>query len=79
MLKDFYAYWTESNKSNTKFNQELQKTWDLSRRLETWAKNEKNFAPKKEKPSMRTTNEVFDNVLERIKNGEDTTVKIIGL
>jgi hypothetical protein len=37
-----------------------------------------NFV-KKEKPTMRTTNEVFDNVLERIKNGEDTTVKIIGL
>jgi len=37
-----------------------------------------NFA-KKEKPTMRTTNEVFDNVIERIRNGEDTTVKIIGL
>jgi hypothetical protein len=39
----------------------------------------KNTFVKKEKPTMRTTNEVFDNVLERIKNGEDTTVKIIGL
>jgi hypothetical protein len=37
-----------------------------------------NFA-KKDKPTMRTTNEVFDNVIERIRNGEDTTVKIIGL
>jgi hypothetical protein len=37
-----------------------------------------NFA-KKDRPTMRTTNEVFDNVIERIRNGEDTTVKIIGL
>ena len=37
------------NKSKTKFKQELQQTWDLERRLKTWAKNEKNF--KKEKSS----------------------------
>ena len=42
-LNDFYKYWTEPNKSNSKFKQELEKTWDLSRRLETWAKNDKNF------------------------------------
>lgn len=43
MLNSFYAYWTEPNKSNTKFKQELEKTWDLKRRLETWASNDKNF------------------------------------
>jgi len=42
-LNDFYKYWTEPNKSNTKFKQELEKTWSLQRRLETWAKNDKNF------------------------------------
>lgn len=42
-LKEFNAYWTEPNKSNTKFKQELEKTWSLERRLETWAKNDKNF------------------------------------
>jgi hypothetical protein len=43
LLNDFYKYWTEPNKSNTKFRQELEKTWDLKRRIETWAKNDKNF------------------------------------
>jgi hypothetical protein len=43
LLKDFYSYWTEPNKSNTKFKQELQKTWSAERRLENWAKNDKNF------------------------------------
>lgn len=47
ILNEFYKYWTEPNKSNTKFRQELEKTWDLERRLETWAKNEKNFSKNK--------------------------------
>ncbi|WNH10009.1 Lin1244/Lin1753 domain-containing protein [Thalassobellus suaedae] len=42
-LNEFFKYWTEPNKSNTKFRQELEKTWSLERRLETWAKNDKNF------------------------------------
>lgn len=49
-LNDFYKYWTEPNKSNSKFKQELEKTWDLSRRLETWAKNDKNFNKPKTAP-----------------------------
>lgn len=43
MLKEFYNYWIEPNKSNTKFRQELEKTWSLERRLETWSKNDSNF------------------------------------
>lgn len=46
LLNDFYKYWTEPNKSNTKFKQEGEKTWDLSRRLETWAKNDLRFNKK---------------------------------
>ena len=44
LCNDFYKYWTEPNRSNTKFRQETEKTWDIVRRLETWAKNDKNFA-----------------------------------
>ena len=43
MRKAFYDYWTEPNKSNTKFRMELQKTWSLERRLKTWANNDKTF------------------------------------
>jgi hypothetical protein len=50
-LNDFYLYWTEPNKSQTQFRQEMQKTWSLERRLATWAKNDKNF--KKEKSSAQ--------------------------
>jgi len=43
LLNDFYRYWAEPNKSKTKFRQELEKTWDLERRLETWAARDKDF------------------------------------
>lgn len=45
MLKEFYEYWTEPNKSNTKFRQETEKTWSLERRLKTWSGNDKKFKP----------------------------------
>ena len=74
MLMDFYRYWTEPNKSNTKFKYENEKTWSLDRRLETWSNNESKFKPK-DKPTMRTTNEVFDEISRKIKSGEiDTTI-----
>lgn len=43
MLNEFWSYWTERNKSRTKFRAELQKTWDTGRRLATWAKKDDNF------------------------------------
>lgn len=45
MVKRFYDYWTEDNKSGTKFKQETEKTWSLSGRLSRWASN--NFDKKK--------------------------------
>jgi hypothetical protein len=45
MLTAFYRYWVEPNKSKTKFRQEGEKTWDVELRLETWARNDKNFKP----------------------------------
>jgi hypothetical protein len=54
LLNDFFKYWTEPNKSNTKFKQELEKTWSLERRLETWSNNDKNF--NKDKQTIKTNN-----------------------
>lgn len=61
MLSDFYKYWTEPNKSGTKFKQEMQKTWDVSRRLETWSRNDFN----KKKPDQKQ-----ELVQQTIKLGE---------
>ena len=42
-LQNFFDYWSEPNPSQTKMRFELERTWDLSRRLSTWAKREKAF------------------------------------
>ena len=47
MCKEFIDYWTEANRSGTKMRCELQPTWETSRRLATWKKNDYG---KKKKP-----------------------------
>ena len=39
MLNDFFEYWTEPNKSHTKMLFETKQTWDTSRRLSRWERN----------------------------------------
>ena len=43
MVRAFFDYWSEPNKSNSKMRYELERTWDLSRRLGTWASRENQF------------------------------------
>lgn len=57
MIRDFCNYWTEPNKSNTKFKQETEKTWSLANRLERWSRN--NFGTNK-----KNKEENFDQLLE---------------
>ena len=47
MLIDFYEYWSEKNKSNTKMRFELQATWNLDLRLSRWSKNNFNSSSSK--------------------------------
>lgn len=51
VCREFYAYWTEPNKSNTKLKFELEKTWDIKRRLERWVNNDFNKSSKDNLPS----------------------------
>ena len=46
ICNDFYMYWSEPDKSRTKLRYELQKTWDVGRRLAYWANRDKTFNPK---------------------------------
>ena len=41
MIRAFFDYWSELNKSETKMRYELEKTWELPKRLSTWANREK--------------------------------------
>ena len=68
LIKEFYEYWTEPNKLNTKFKQELLKTWSLERRLNTWTKNDINFNKQKNGKSNITNTDKFSNLIEGIRN-----------
>lgn len=46
-LKNFAGYWVELNKSGKKQRWELQKTFELKRRLVTWFRNKDKFNNKK--------------------------------
>lgn len=45
IIKEFYEYWKEPNKSKSKMRFEMEKTWDLKLRLNRWASN--NFGKNK--------------------------------
>lgn len=57
MLRAFYDYWREPNKSRTKMRYEQERTWDLNLRLQRWAANEKS---REKKPEVRTENYLPD-------------------
>lgn len=61
----FFDYWTEPNKSNTKMRFEQQTTWEIKRRLKTWANNNKQFSPTK------TGKAGIDQILEINKLAKD--------
>lgn len=42
MLRNFFDYWTEKNEGGRKMRFEMQKVFDIGRRLKTWSNNEKN-------------------------------------
>lgn len=41
MIRAFFDYWSEMNKSGTKMRFEKQPTWELPKRLATWANRER--------------------------------------
>ena len=66
LLNEFNSYWIEMNKSKTKMRYELQQTFEISRRLATWARNDKGYN-KIEKTSEPIT---YKELLRRFNSGE---------
>lgn len=65
LLNAFFGYWTEPNKSGIKMRFEMEKAWDVKRRLETWASKDKNW----NKPKTETDNHLptAEDVLRQIE------------
>lgn len=43
MLNDFFNYWTEKNEGGKKMRFEMERTFEISKRLATWHNREKTF------------------------------------
>lgn len=43
MLDDFYNYWSEPARNGKKMRFELEKTWDIKRRLNRWFDNQNKW------------------------------------
>ena len=54
VIDDFCNYWTERNLNGTKMKYEMQKTFDIKRRLQRWIKNQQEW-----KPATKYKNEDF--------------------
>jgi len=47
-VKAFYEFWSEWDTKKNKMAWELKPTWEVAKRLSTWARKEKEYNPKKQ-------------------------------
>lgn len=57
MIREFFDYWSETNRSGTLMRYEQQPTWETPRRLSTWARRDNNF---NRQTNGNTTNRATD-------------------
>ncbi len=67
LLRKFFDYWREPNKSRTKMRWEQEKTWDLNLRLQRWASSEFNKTEANQKP-VSTVNKKLSEAVKKIEN-----------
>jgi len=69
MCNEFFLYWTETSFNSDKMRFEMEKAFDMKRRLGTWEKNQNKF----QKPDSRPddSNDLYANVMKQI-NGTGT-------
>ncbi len=62
MLRNFYNHWSEPNKSKTKMRWEMEKTWDLHRRLLKWQSNDDKWSKSSQQKRGMTILEAVSSV-----------------
>lgn len=64
LLNDFYLYWSETTLNNKKMKYELEKTFSLERRLNTWKSRSVVYDKPKQ---MKSNDELFyENVMKQL-------------
>lgn len=60
-LNSFYLYWTEKKPNGKKMRFEMEKVFDISRRLGTWKRNERPSLEKKDTVNRQTVDIIKNN------------------
>ena len=68
MVRKFFDYWRERNKSRTKMRFELQQTWDLAGRLRTWEQKQNDY-DKRGKTSCSSSKQDDAELMQHIAAG----------
>ena len=68
MIRKFFDYWRERNKSRTKMRFELQPTWDLAGRLRTWEQKQNDYG-KRSKTSGSSSEQDDAELMQHIAAG----------
>jgi hypothetical protein len=61
LLNEFYLYWTEKNTNGKKMKFEMNKTFDVSRRLSRWSKNNFNTGKNGKQEKQEQLREFISN------------------
>lgn len=72
MIRQFYDYWSEMNKSKSRMRWEGEKTWELERRLEYWSRRDNSY-------SRNGTNRNEQREQERVGRQSDAYDRIMRL
>lgn len=64
MVREFFDYWSEPNKSGSKLRFEQEKTWDLSRRLARWSNHNKEYKSNEDKKNRPNNNTAAQRIGE---------------
>lgn len=74
LVKEFCDYWTEPTTGGKKLRWEMQKTWDLKRRLATWYSNEQKFYGNRrgtaQQPQQKRPQDMTDEELRKARGEE---------
>jgi hypothetical protein len=70
ILQEFYEYWTEPNKSESKMRFELEKTWHLNRRIKRWQRirdSRPDFTKREVARTAKPLSKPPENDMERLE------------
>lgn len=73
ILRCFYDYWSEPNRSQTKMRMEMEKTWDVGRRLAYWYRREeeKNYGTTSRPDTAEQRAEDVASIIARLAAEDD--------